>query len=141
MLLRTVGTKTWRRSAGCSALDAVSHSRILIGRHRSLQLKLLSGVTAMMILFETLQGRSKALIRASTGCRRHELGLLGTSWAGIPCRREEHKVCLRSLIVCSCLLRETRCWGLGKPCLLVVRGERLETVGWNGCCEARTETT
>ena len=78
-------------------MDAVPHSGILIGKHRSLYLQLLSRVTAMRDLLVTVNGRPETLLlRVNTGSRLHELELR-SSCTGDLCRRVEHKVCRSSV--------------------------------------------
>lgn len=139
-MILTGRTKPWRgrRGGRPSTLDAVSHSRVLKGRHRRV---LLSGVTARVALILAV-GAGASQIKGSTGRRRRTLGLT-SSWAIGGRGREQDKVRLwyACEAVWRCLRRRTRGWGLGKPCLVVIRFERLKVVWGNGCWRARTGTS
>lgn len=95
VLLLTGRTKLLgRRRQGTRpvALDNVAHSRILDRGHRR---SVLSSRVVYLRMLMTVVGRSKAVTRGCTRCRRRRRGLSADGGrAGRSCR-EENKVCLR----------------------------------------------
>lgn len=129
------GTKPIERRRRCvvpvTLEDDPRYSRVL---NRSYRRRLVSRVSSRL----AWRGVAEGGTRGCTRRRRRQLGRV-TSWSR-GCREwEEHKVCRGMLgeVRLGCW-RKPLGWGLGKPCLWIIRDERLVVVWKNGCCRVRT---